>query len=366
MTSEAPVRLSAKLEGRLSDPAMDLSTDSRMNPDLLATLTRFGFAANSGPSPVDRTSSYADRLAVVATTEQGFETFYAALAERPSGGPDVERTTEMVPGGDGNDIALNIFRPTEAAGPLPAVIYLHGGGMTMLAVDGPVHDGWCRALAGAGLVVVAVDFRNAGGVGGPHPFPAGLNDCLGALGWVHAERERLGVSTIVLQGESGGGNLALATALKAARDGTIGMVDGVYAMVPFISGGYAWSDDRKLRELPSMIENDGYFASCSRLDVLAATYDPDFHNAENPLCWPYFAGVDDLRGLPPHVISVNELDPLRDEGRAYYRKLLQAGVVAHGRVNLGLTHAAETIFPTSAREAHEATVADIKRFADSL
>jgi len=121
-----------------------------------------------------------------------------------------------------------------------------------------------------------------------------------------------------------------------------------------------------LRELPSMIENDGYFINCAMMDVLVAAYDPAGENAENPLAWPYFATDADLAGLPPHVISVNELDPLRDEGMAYYRKLIAAGVPALGRVNLGLTHAAEMIFRQAVPEDYFATVHDIKRFADSL
>ena len=89
-------------------------------------------------------------------------------------------------------------------------------------------------------------------------------------------------------------------------------------------------------------------------------------NAENPLAWPYFATEAELAGLPPHVISVNELDPLRDEGMAYYRKLIAAGVPVVGRVNLGLTHGAELIFRQAVPEDYFATVQDIKRFADSL
>ena len=66
------------------------------------------------------------------------------------------------------------------------------------------------------------------------------------------------------------------------------------------------------------------------MSVMAKVYDPGGENTENPLAWPYHAAAADLTGLPPHVISVNELDPLRDEGLAYWRKLVGAGVSAHG------------------------------------
>jgi len=63
---------------------------------------------------------------------------------------------------------------------------------------------------------------------------------------------------------------------------------------------------------------------------------------------------------------VDELDPLRDEGVAYYRKLVRAGVPVVGRTNLGLTHAAEMIFRQAVSDVYLATVGDIKRFADTL
>jgi acetyl esterase/lipase len=229
-----------------------------------------------------------------------------------------------------------------------------------------VHRQWTEDLATTGMVVVAVDFRNAWTAQGAHPFPAGLDDCTSALDWISEHREQLGITRVVLQGESGGANLVLATTLKAKREGRLDRIDGVYAMVPYISGGYGWDDERKLRELPSMVENDGHYINCQMMDMLVAVYDPTGENAENPLAWPYFATEADVEGLPPHVVSVNELDPLRDEGIAYFRTLLRAGVPAVGRVNLGLVHGADSIFRQAVAENYRATVRDIKGFADSL
>jgi acetyl esterase/lipase len=109
---------------------------------------------------------------------------------------------------------------------LPGILYLHGGAMVMLKGSGPIYACIHDELAVKGLVVIGVEFRNGGGVLGPHPFPAGLGDCAAALDWVHAHRATLGISTLTVAGESGGGNLALATALRAKREGRLAAIDG--------------------------------------------------------------------------------------------------------------------------------------------
>ncbi|MCH8812590.1 MAG: alpha/beta hydrolase fold domain-containing protein, partial [Gemmatimonadetes bacterium] len=98
----------------------------------------------------------------------------------------------------------------------------------------------------------------------------------------------------------------------------------------------------------------------------AVAYDPAHENDHNPLCWPYFAEAQDLQDLPPHVISVNELDPLRDEGLKYYEMLMAAGVSVYSRTVNGTCHAGEMIFRKAIPEVSAATIRDIKGFADSL
>ena len=75
---------------------------------------------------------------------------------------------------------------------------------------------------------------------------------------------------------------------------------------------------------------------------------------------------EDLRGLPPHVISVNELDPLRDEGLAYYRKLVGAGVLAVGRTVHGTPHAGDVRFPDIVPLVYDDTIRSISGFAQAL
>ena len=87
----------------------------------------------------------------------------------------------------------------------------------MSAADTP-YVRWRDELAAMGMVVVGVEFRNGAGKLGNHPFPAGLNDCMSGLQWTFDNKTELGISRIVVSGESGGGNLSLAMSLKAKKD----------------------------------------------------------------------------------------------------------------------------------------------------
>jgi len=207
-----------------------------------------------------------------------------------------------------------------------------------------------------------VEFRTGGGNLGNPPFPAGLNDCASGLQWVAANKAALGVSTITVSGESGGGNLTLATTLKAKRDGYLDIIDGVFAQCPYISRAYA----EPPADLPSLTENDQYFLGCENMGGIAKLYDLGGPDATNPLAWPSYATVDDLAGLPPHVISVNELDPLRDEGLAYYRKLAAAGNSVQARTVNGTCHAGDVIFRGAMPEVYAATAAALRDFAYSV
>jgi hypothetical protein len=84
-----------------------------------------------------------------------------------------------------------------------------------------------------------------------------LDDCAAAVQWVAANRPELGVSHLIVSGESGGGNLTLAVAHKSKRDGCLAQIAGVYALCPFISNRWLEQPD----ELPSLTENEDYLAS---------------------------------------------------------------------------------------------------------
>jgi len=350
------------LPGRLGSPDMTLRDDPRADPRMIAAMEPFGSADRPAPEPVDASSSIEDLLEFIAVAEQGFEGLFTATV---AGMPDVEgveRSVEVIKGLDGNDVTVYIHRPADRSGSLPGMLHLHGGGMVMLEAAGPTYGRLRDEMAAAGLVVVGVEFRNGGGKHGPHPFPAGLNDCAAALRWTVDNKARLGIDKLIVAGESGGGNLTCATVLRAKRDGMLDHIAGAYAMCPYISN--AWASP--VPELPSLFENDGYFMNVSMMGALAKVYDPAGAHASDPLAWPLHASADDLVGLPPHVISVNQLDPLRDEGLAYARKLLDAGVPVVSRTVNGTCHAGDLIFSAALPDVFAATIRDIRGFAGSL
>ncbi len=343
--------------GRLGDPDRSLATDPRADPRLVAALAPFGMDGHGEPPPVDASSPYEELLAFCDEAEPGFQGLFAALYDGLPPVDGVERSEAVVTGRDGNEVRLHVHRPSGSTSG-PGILHLHGGGMAILtAADGP-YVRWRDELAARGAIVVGVEFRNSAGALGPHPFPAGLNDCASALEWMHEHRAELGLSSLVVSGESGGGNLTLATALLAKREGRLDQIDGVYAQCPYVSGLYA----ERPAALASLAENDEYFIGCTLLGALAATYTPH-GDAADPLAWPYHATTDDLAGLPPHVVSVNELDPLRDEGLAYYRKLLAAGVPVAGRTVNGTSHGADVIFRGQLPDVYAASARDLVGFA---
>lgn len=350
------------LPGRLGSPTMSLGSDPRADPRMIAVLGPLGLAELPAESPVNGESPIEALLSFCDEAEPGYDAMFALLASDLPEITNVERSVEVIRGQDDNDITLYIHRPTDTDGPIPGLLHLHGGGMVILEASGAGYMRWRDELASTGMFVVGVEFRNGGGKQGPHPFPAGLHDCQSGLQWLHDHRDDFGLSKIVVSGESGGGNLTLATTLKAKQDGRLDQIQGVYAQCPYISNAYTEKDPR----LTSLYENDGYFLDVENMGALARVYDPDGENATNPLAWPLHAGADDLQGLPPHVISVNELDPLRDEGLAYYRKLLAAGVPATSRTVNGTCHAGDCLMRAAMPDVFLTTIRDIKSFADSL
>ena len=226
--------------------------------ECIAAMRPLGMDQPAPALPIGPDAPLEQILQLTLAAEEGNTAVFATLL---AGLPPVEGVTaetRVISGGQGNEVTLFIHRPVERAARLPGLVHLHGGGMTILsAADGP-YVRWRDELAAAGMVVVGVEFRNAGGKLGPHPFPAGLDDCAAAVRWVDAHRDELGVEALLVSGESGGGNLTLAVTHRARREGWLDAIDGVYAQCPYISGLWAAPP----ADLPSLRENDDYFIGC--------------------------------------------------------------------------------------------------------
>lgn len=241
---------------------------------------------------------------------------------------------------DGNTINLSIMRPDNDE-VLPCLYYIHGGGMATMSCFYGSYQTWGRLLAHQGIAVVMVDFRNAlrpSSVPEVAPFPAGLNDCVSGYLWTCKNAAKLSIdpAQITIAGESGGGNLSIATTLKLSRDGSDHQPKGLYALCPYIAGDWPQA------QYPSSVENDGIFIRVGN-NRAAMAYGIEALASANPLAWPHFATEADVKAFPPTVIRVNECDPLRDEGISFYRLLLRAGVKAQCIQTMGTVHASELL-----------------------
>jgi acetyl esterase/lipase len=328
---------------------------------MVEALAPVGLDSNAPTAPLTIDSPLEERLAYAAMAEEGMGAALALFAAAIPDASGVTTTTTTITGEDGNDVTLYISRP-DVDGPVPAIVHLHGGGMAIASAADATYMRLRQYIAGTGLVVVGVEFRNSGGKLGPYRFPAGLNDCAAGVRWVAANRAELGVSHLIVAGESGGGNLTLTVAHKAKREGWLDEIAGFYAQCPYISNRWHDAPD----ELPSLRECDGYFISLQQLELLGSIYDPENQNSNDPTCFAGVATDEDLKGLPPHVISVNEVDPLRDEGLDYYRRLVRAGVPTVGRLVAGTCHGGDLIFAGAMPDVFTASIRDLSGFAKSL
>ena len=340
----------------------DPGSDARLDPRVRAFLQAI-------PAPVAVNVESRDELVSEAASPEGqareslYEQFVAICDTEDVASSEGLRFEDvsLMSSPDGNEILLQVVRP-DTADVVAAVYYIHGGGMATSSSFHGNYRAWARIVAANGVAVVSVEFRNSVGPGRVSevaPYPAGLNDCVSGVNWLFENAGRFGIDSarIVVAGESGGGNLALATAMALKRRGELTRIKGVYALCPYIAG--RWPDDR----FPSSTENNGIFLNLHGNYGMMG-YGVEAFEASDPLAWPSFATVDDVAGFPPTVISVNECDPLRDEGIAFYRLLLSAGVAARGRQVLGTMHGIE-LAPILCPEISRDTARDLAAFATS-
>lgn len=202
-----------------------------------------------------------------------------------------------------------------------AQLTLHGGGWMIGSVDEEVNRRiLSRRAVASGVDVFDVEYRLAP----EHPFPAGLDDALAALHWLVDNAESLGIdpARIGVGGSSAGGNLAALVAQRVPH-----LLAHQALEVPAVA--LEIDGDPSFHEF-GVLENFGDLAA-ARTSYLG-TDDPAAVAAASPDRTP------DLSGLPPALVLTAELDPLRDCGERYARRLVESGVdVTHQRF-AGLPH----------------------------
>ncbi|MCU1489499.1 MAG: alpha/beta hydrolase [Acidimicrobiaceae bacterium] len=234
---------------------------------------------------------------------------------------------------EGASIAARAFRP-HGEGPFPVHVYLHGGGFWLGSVDG--SDIACRELcAASGALVVSVGYRLAP----EHPFPTPAEDCYAALCWIAEHAGELGGDPGLLSvgGESAGGNLAAVVSLMA-RDREGPRLVAQVLSIPVT--------DLTMSQ-PSVSQlGKGYGLTWEGMVEYRNHYLPEAGLAADPYVSPLFA--PNLVGLPTAIVSTMEFDPLRDEGEAYARRLVEAGVPTVQRRSLGQIHGSAMFTAVSA------------------
>ena len=239
---------------------------------------------------------------------QAARDLFDPLVAAPGDGlTEIENITIDGPGGP---LPLRIFRP-KTPGPHPVLMFFHGGGWVILNLD--THEFTCEQLAlKTPAIVVSVDYR----LSPETRFPGPVDDCYAATVWASENAERLGAKPgpVAVAGDSAGGQLSAAVALRA-RDK--GLPIAFQALIYPVTD--ATFDTASYEEFA-----EGYVLTRNGMiwfweHFLGPDGDPN-HPEASPLRAP------DVSGVAPALVITAECDVLRSEGEAYAAKLMAAGV----------------------------------------
>lgn len=228
------------------------------------------------------------------------------ITELIGAGPDLPTVEDFSCPTAAGTIAARRYVPADAAG---TILWIHGGGWVICDLD--THDAVCRLLAvSSGCRVVALDYRRAP----EHPFPASLEDCWDALRAVAAENPD---APLIIAGDSAGGNMSAACALRARDRGGPKLALQVL-ICPVIDHDMTTPSYRERGSGPDL------FITAKDMEWFWSLYIPDPAARSVPDASPIRA--ESLANLPPAIVITAEYDPLRDEGIAYAERLQAAGV----------------------------------------
>jgi acetyl esterase/lipase len=253
-------------------------------------------------------------VADLPAARAALQAVFAAVGT-PDPNPAVLREKREVPGLPGEPpVQLHLFRPREAAGSLPFLLWIQGGGYVLTSAD--PDDQWCEEIANdLQCVVASVIWRRAPEA----PFPGAHADCYAALLWAEAEAESLGINPrlIVVGGASSGGGAAAGVVLRARDEGTVAVAHQLLL--------YPMLDDRNVtRSSHAVTDRELWNRSDNELAWKAYLGSASGSNDVSPYAAP--ARVSSVAGLPPTTILTGELDLFLDENIDYARRLLEADV----------------------------------------
>lgn len=247
-------------------------------------------------------------------------------------------------------VPVRIYQPVGGVAPRPAILFAHGGAFISGDLDFE-HPRCLEMCRDTGFLVVSVDYRLAP----EFPYPAGLEDCLLAFGWLCAAGSDLGAdpARVAVVGVSAGGTLAAAICLRARDQG---LPSPAFQMLL-----YPVLEDRL--DTPSMrgFADTPVWDSHNCAHMWHHYLGPaDQRGTVSPYAAP--ARATDLSGLPAAYVMTAEYDPLRDEGAEYARRLMHAGVSTELHEFAGAFHGFDTLAATGvserARREHYAVLRD--------
>lgn len=216
--------------------------------------------------------------------------------------------------GPTGSVKLRVVRPEGAKGTLPVVMYFHGGGWVL--GDADTHDRLVREIAnGAKAAVVFVDYDRS-----PEArYPIAIEQAYAATKYVadHAKEFHIDVSRLAVAGDSVGGNMAAVVTLLAKERGGPD-IDQQVLFYPVTDANFDTGSYNQFANGPWLTKE--------AMKWFWNAYLPDEAKRKEPTASPLQASLEQLNGLPPALIITDENDVLRDEGEAYGRKLVQAGV----------------------------------------
>jgi acetyl esterase len=253
----------------------------------------------------------------IQDARKGFNGLQELFGTGPS---DVSSTDQKLDG----RIPVRVYKPSTAndSDLLPVVLFFHGGGWVLGNLE--THDALCRKLCDkSGFAVISVDYRLAP----EHPFPAALDDCYDAAVFVSEHGQAMGVdgSKIVVAGDSAGGNLAAAVAIKARNTSQPKILAQVLI--------YPVLDDRcESRSYESFAKGFGLTRDDMRWFWKQYAGDQPTGVYASPV------KAESLAGLPKTILLTAQYDVLHDEGEAFAEKLRQDGVEVESRCYDGMLH----------------------------